>query len=619
LAIISEHEAVVSSFEGVNPNQPEADKDVIKMVNELMTRAKRHRRQFDTDWRYNYEFVIGGKQWPVERPRWRFNEVVNITWASIMTEVAIQTDARPKFEFTSQEFSDDAFTKVLKEVVANLWDKYSWNQMVSDELIDGKIYHVAHAQVGWDEDLEQGLGDICIKVLDPFYCYWDPRASDINYGTRKCRYFIYAEPVPTAELRHEYPEQKEKIKEDIANMRMRSDQTVFHRSALNYDPYSPSRLPSSGDSAPNDEGGEPLTLKICCWLRDDTLEELVNEDEFGKKEYVLKKKYPTGRYIEIANAVILRDGPPGYKKKGEWIPYDHDLFPIAKLVNYGYPREYAGENEVTHMKGPNKIVNYTWSYILDCFRMNANPRIIVSSQSGIDVETLTNEPGLVVETQDMNGYRQEPGLAIAPQSFEILNQGFGIADRIQGLQDASRGANQPGATSAVLFEGYVEASQTRPRYKNRFLEKFLHDIGDLVLRKILQCYTEPRVFRLTNADGYPQAIELYIPTYENGQKVAKIRYLRTDGSGALDIEESHDVVIKGVPDVRVTSGSALPFAKVQKSQTAFQYFDRGAIDQEELLKNVDWPAYQEVIKRMQAQAAQAKEQGMQAEAAKAAK
>jgi hypothetical protein len=69
--------------------------------------------------------------------------------------------------------------------------------------------------------------------------------------------------------------------------------------------------------------------------------------------------------------------------------------------------------------------------------------------------------------------------------------------------------------------------------------------------------------------------------------------------------------IKGEFDVSVSTGSTLPFLKAQKAQDAKDYFNMGLIDQEEVLKTVDWPNYQAVMARMDAKAQQAAQ--MQAE------
>ena len=82
-----------------------------------------------------------------------------------------------------------------------------------------------------------------------------------------------------------------------------------------------------------------------------------------------------------------------------------------------------------------------------------------------------------------------------------------MMDRVQGLQEVSRGAQMPGATSGVMLDGYIEAAQTRPRLKARNLEQSLTDAGELMVKKIMQFYTQPRMWRITNKQGYPQYIE----------------------------------------------------------------------------------------------------------------
>jgi hypothetical protein len=629
MPIISEYEQYLGQSSIPSDQKPE-DQDIVKRVNDLLIRSKRHRKRYDADWHYNYQFVCGGKQWPMDRPRWRFSEVVNTIWASIMTEIALQTDARPKFEFSSQEWGDEAFVDVLKEVNNRNWDKYNWNSVVVDALFDAKLYHVAHAEVTWDPDLDSGLGDVAFRILDPFYCFWDPRASDVNKG-RRARWFIYSEPVPTAQLKTQFPDMADKIKPDVNMMTSRNDSsaTTLGRVFTNFDPYTPSRLPSSATSTGELYGGEPHTMLLRCWLRDDTMEQIVQEkenpgksdEEALQKEYLLIKKFPKGRYIEVANNVKLRDCSPGVEVNGDWIEFEDDSFPVARLVNYQYPREYAGENECTHTKAPQKIQNYIWSYILDMFRMQANPVTILGATANVDEEEITNEPGNIINAADVNQVRREPGTSITPGSFELLTTATSMMDKVQGLQDVSRGAADASVNSALMMDGYIEAAQTRPRMKNRNLDCFLQDIGQLMVSRYLQFYTKPRVYRLTNKEGFPDYVEFYLPVVEmkdmNGQmvrqKVAKItRVSKNDGSQAPQIQ-SQQVVVKGCPDVKVISGSALPYAKAQKNASAIQLYTTQAIDREELLKFIDWPNYQEVLKRMaQAQQAAAQAQAQQA-------
>lgn len=596
MALISENEQTIK--QEVNSDQSPDNKDIVKHVNELFSRAKKHRSKYDRDWTPNYEFVIGAKQWPIQRPRWRFNEAVNLTWSAIMTELAIQTDVRPKFNYAAEEASDEAFTKILSEINDQNWRKFNWSDVVYGLLFDAKLYRVGHAIVEWDGELCGGLGDVLFRNLDPFYCYWDPRAETIN-KQRPCRYFIYAEPVNTQELKEKYPDFKDQIKADVSQYAQKGDQLSTQRLATTFDPYSVQRLPQSSYTGNEQFGGEPSTLFLRVWLRDNTLEEMKEESnsESGKKEeYVLKKKYPRGRYIEICNNLLLKDDVPGCEINGEWVPYNHGDFPIVKCLNYAYPREYLGEDEVNQTKGTQKIINYVWSYILDTFKMNANPVTLISNASGIDPDKLTNEPNINIFTNDMNGYRKEPGMAIAPNSMQLLDQAMALFDKVQGLQDVSRGAQQVGATSGVMLEGYVEAAQTRPRMKNRFLDSCLQDIGELVLKLYLQFYKSQRVYRITNKEGYPEYVQFVIS--EDG-KAAQIGRISTDESGQASNQPQENVNVKGEYDVQVVSGSALPFSKAQKGQTALAYFNAGAIDQDELLTAVDWPNKEQVLLRMQ--------------------
>ena len=137
----------------------------------------------------------------------------------------------------------------------------------------------------------------------------------------------------------------------------------------------------------------------------------------------------------------------------------------------------------------------------------------------------------------------------------------------------------------------------------------------MVLSRYLQFYKAPRVFRITNKEGFPEFVEFSIGSEidENGDEsnVANVRRVANAG-GQFSIGPVQKMPIKGVPDVTVTSGSSLPFARAQKTATALDLHGRGAITLESMLKAIQWPDPEEETKKVkEEQAILAQQQGVQ--------
>lgn len=586
--ILSEHEAQPE----LSSNQTSLEEPIVKKVFRLLDISKAARKKYDKSWQANYEFVFGNKQWNVDRPSWRFSEVSNYTWASMMTETGIQTDSRPKFDYGAKEASDAEFTSRLAEINDYNWGRYHWQKVVTDGVTLCKWVHVVHAESYWDPELEEGLGDVAMRILDPFYCYWDPYATN----ERELRWFFYAAPVPTSKLEHDY---KQKFRSDVEMIGTSQSEIVSPTSDRMFSRNSTVRAFRDTERF----GGEPMTILHRVWLRDDATDESKEESDKGV-EYVTKLKYPKGRYLEIANGRILVDGPNGVRIGDKIIPYKDGEFPIAKLVNYAYPLEYAGENEVTMLRGPNRLINYIRSHQADQMKQNGSPKVLIGASAGVDPDNISAEPGQKIVGNDITQIRFEPGTGIAPGMQYILQDAEKAYDRVSGMGDAIRGISDPSITSGLLFDGYVEAAQVRPRLKNRNLDLFLQRLGQLTLSRYLQFYTAPRVFRITNKEGFPQNVEFFV----DGNTV-NMTTKNPDGS----IVSSQQVDVRGTPDVNVQVGSALPFAKAQKSKTAMELFGAGAIDQQAVLEMLDIPDRDKILQRMEAEKqAQMQQQQQQA-------
>jgi len=128
---------------------------------------------------------------------------------------------------------------------------------------------------------------------------------------------------------------------------------------------------------------------------------------------------------------------------------------------------------------------------------------------------------------------------------------------------------------------------------------------------MMQYYTQPRVARLTGTDVWPEFFEFFV---EDLPEESKIKYTKKgykfDEAQNRYIEgETTQGISKGIFDVKILSGTALPFAKAQRSNIAFRLFDSKVIDPEELLKTLEWPDKEQVLKRLQD--AQMQQQGAQ--------
>lgn len=614
MAILAENEPLpanpVETTSGTQPTE-----SVIKLVKKMMERSKLGTQEYRKQWPTNYKFVFSGQQWPLQRPEYRFSEVVNTTWADIMTEVGIQTDAKPKVDYVAAEPSDIPFCDILKEINDQNWSKYPWLQRVAENVLDSKWCHVSHTLVEWDPELEHGLGDVSHKILDPYGCYWDPLATCED----DLRYFIYMEPTPTEKLKSEYPQFESQITGDIdvvgynyqygKNVDFQSDQVGFNLSnGIRGRRYAPDN---------RRYGGEEMTFRVRCWIKDDTVVELIDEKQVDtgeiKKEYVLKKQYPQGRYIEFCNNVLLKDGPNGVECNGEIIPYKHGKIPVVRWVNYSYPREYAGENEVSHSMGPQIITNYVWSFILDTMKQASNPKEIFSSANQEAADKSSNEPGQVLVLPDYAGYRREPGQGIPPNLNFVLQSAESLKDKITGLQDVMRGAVDPAVKSGILMDSYVEAAQVRPRLKARNMDQSLYRLGFLDASLYLQFYTAQRTYQITNKQGWPEFVSFFVGDDGQGGHTATINRTVMHPVNGPQVQPQQQLSIKGIPDIRITTGSSIPFQKGVQYQRDKELFQLGAIDQEALLKDIDYPKADEILQRMAKaqQAAQAAQQGGQ--------
>ena len=591
------------------------ERKTVQMVEKLFRSARRNRMTYDQDWVENYKF-IRGKQWDKARPSYLHSEVLNIMASYQELMIAILTDSRPNIECVPENPSDFEFANIMSQLLRSKWDRECWSKVVVEAMFDGLTYGTAISDQTYDHEALQGLGDLAFKTVEPFYCYPDPDCADIN--DEKSGYFITAIPMNVNVIRRKYPKKAHLIKSDVDDLNIARTTKMDMQEFIVRSPTDNLTL-VQGERAKDTESPDEVLL-ICCYMKDETLieeqiEEAIDEGQI-RKAFRTKKRYPNGRKVVVACNQLLEDTPN---------PYLDGKFPFAKFTNRVLPREFWGANDVEKLKGPQQIINKIFSYALDVISLCGNPVWLNPLSSNVEDDSLINKTGLVIPHTDEHPPIRLPGIEIPSSLFALLDRTLAIYDKIAAIHEVSMGASPSANASGLAISNLQEAAQTILRLKGRNTEAWLTQVGQQLASRVLQFYSVPRIVRLTDnpaAEKYFKiAIDNVLDESGEGQRIATVQQFEKvqtqDGSEQIIPTETRQYEIKGNLDIRITTGTTLPFAKAQREARAEKLFSLGIYDAEDLLTALDDPKKEQILNKLQQrqiQAAQAAQMQQQAEA-----
>lgn len=607
IPFLSEHQSADNPNAGQpGYNPPPEEKKVLQLVDSLYSKAKKYRKRYDQKWIDFYK-MFRGRQWKEVRPSYRHSEVLNLVFETIQSMIPILTDSHPKLEFLPTMPTQFELSDILTKVAANDWEHNNWLQVLCEMILDGHVYGDGFAYVGFDDKAEMGLGSIEFSSQDNFYIFPDPQARDIN--GRRTKTMITAEPTDIAQLKKDYPDKAKWIAADVIDFAQGDKADIYQ---VMFKSPTDSKLIVEGPSG-FDSIAKNQALKITVYSKDDDFDEeekielhddgtpMLDQNGEEQKKFVQTLKYPKGRKIVCAGGVLLSD---------DALEFDDGLFPFVQYRNYPLPREFWSMGEVDQLDGPQKTINKLISFTLDVMTLMGNPIYIVDDTAGIDTDNLFNKPGLVIEKTAGSEVRRESGVELPAFILPLLDRYKSYFDGISGQTELSRGVEPQDVTAASAIQDLQQAQQTRLRLKSRNIDALLRDFGRLYISRVFQFYSVPRIVRVSGDQNADQFFYFHVEKLEttdaNGNTVTKRMAHITDHQGQSKIIE-----IEGDFDVRVSTGSSLPFAKAAKGDQSMKLFQLGVIDDEELLKSLDYPNYEAVLQRVQQKKAQASQQQMQ--------
>lgn len=579
----------MSDYQPADSSVPKSnDAKDVNMVKSLFEKAKKAREQFDRDWP-KFEDYYNGNQWDQRRPSYRAAPVANICRSTVQSIVPIMTDAQPSFEASPKEPTDFEFADIMSKLIDHWWNRNNMNMKLVDVLMDCSIKDIGFMKVIWDEDAEEGAGDVRIGVPSPESIYVPENAKDFDDD---CPWVIHEMYKTLGEVKRAFPKKAGEIKAVTTSYEKKNDEKSNVERGYGT-LTSPIDRRSNVQNLKDENGNDNEYVRIWeCWMDDWSTEEYELETE-GKKTKEVRYKYPNGKVVKILpDQNLLLESQPNPRKDGKK--------PFVRFVTTVKPRCFYGEGQIRPLVRPQQMLNRVLANIYDSMAMMGNPTWVVDTDSGVYPQDLTNQTGLIVQKNPGSEVRRESPTPIPGYIMELYSIIMRLVDMTSGVHDVTQGRKPAGVTAAEAINELQEAAQTRLRLAERNVQGGLVKLGYLVSATMMQYYKEPRVFKLTGKRGWPEYFEFYIDDSEDGYTFYKRDYNFNEETEQYTPEENWtEGETKGLFDITVHAGTALPFMKEKRNQAAFKLHQAQVIDDEELLTVLDWPRKEEVMRRVQ--------------------
>lgn len=459
---------------GSPPSQSEEEAKSAKLAWSLKEQGKRWKdmgnfREAKENWRYWDEH-----QWSYQRPNHLHMSQVNQVFGTIEAFIGHFGDNIPE----SVARARDPKHGRVAEMATKL---FNWANDINrvnglNELImrSAAVSCFSVQRVDWDQDMDGKRGAPKFSFVDEntfFVSPWtrDPYLSD-------ARWVIEARNLPCDIVKWRWPDKAELIRPGAWDGTL-TPEFMSGSADRGFGEYI--TFPSGGRSvlaaggATTKSETKDLCTLIECWIR---------------------KEDGTIRYLAVANAVTLQDGPS---------PYEDEEFPYA-VYNVLRDKDSAYGHSIVHwMKSVQDEINLSHSYMMDQQRFGSVPRLVANQANLEEGKMLSNDPSsaLVDQTPDGRGYYllEQGGanaqfLSIEEMLVSRLREKMGDVDIIHGERPA--GVTTLGAMEILRDEANVLVKKMATQILDGIKRR-----DELCLNRMRQFMKDERTVRITGSGG----------------------------------------------------------------------------------------------------------------------
>ena len=550
---------------------PEGHQDVGRRVFDILDQvlADKESMGLENKW-YRFYELGKNKQWR------KHSDDLTLVSANLLSvhrrrTINTLTDNNPTFNvrrIITKDDTDEKFKMVLRAT------EYWWNETEQQDIFElsvhnGETYGVCIEKSVFDLDKEYGIGEVDTINVDPFHFGIYPvKCKEIQKAQAVLHYY----PMSVRDIKRTFGKAANEVTADSEVMNSLSDdrryvsgvkETVANRGAsqTTFGGAVRNLMSSIIGSTANNDSDEAIVVE--CWVKDYT------QDKKGIPIY-------TGhiRVITAVNGTIVlsdKSNPsinPNLPKELAAKTYLYSRFPFSKANSNKDPVNFWGESDFEQLTGLQMELNKALSQFSSLKDKVSGVKFINPVTSGVHNSKITTGATILNPSSQNHGMGYATPPPIPKELIESLGMYKELFFAVAGTFDLEQ-ANTPGSQVIAYkaIAALIERASTMMRGKIRNYSKLIRDRGRMAVSMMQNWYTEER----------------FITFAEGGDEMSG-EVLGTDMIVPMKLT--------------VVNGSTMPVSNVQRREESLTLYDKGAIDNEELLKVMEWPKYGEVVNRM---------------------
>lgn len=449
---------------------------------------------------------------------WLFNSLAN-KHADIM-------DNYPKPNILPREADDEDNAKMLSDIVPLILERNDYEEVYSDKHWYKLKNGTCVTGVFWDNNKQDGKGDITIEKIDLHNLAWEMGVDNIQNSREVFLLSLEDNEI----LAKAYPELEGHLGQNNINrveyIKDYTDEADKYSCVVDW--YYKVKIPQ----VMYDDGETQLT---------------------AEKTIVHYAKFCNGILL-YASENIDEMQEEGYYEHGQY-PFVFDtLFPIEEsVVGFGY---------IDVMKEPQKYIDKLDQMINKNAYLVGNPRYWISKGSGINVDDFADWSNQLVEVAgNLDNAIRPMDIPTIPTS--IMTQKESKIEELKetsGNRDFSQGSTAAGVTAASAIAALQEAGSKLSRDMIKGSYRAFCEEVKLVIELVRQFYTEPRNFRVDNVEA------------------GNYDFVKFDNSNINreEIDEEGNVENKRpIFDIKISAEKKSPFSRAAQNEMAKEMYGMG--------------------------------------------